>query len=294
MHRRRAGAALRRLAQDGRERPVDANAVPVSIVSSRSSRPPRPTIPSDELVTEDAATAPVGRRRPSLCPTRRRLRRRRPPRRRRRTPRRRRRARPRRVRRPTPPRPTPEPPKRPADPAASDDARAPAAAAAARGVARSRRPGRPPRAATRPGTRPATGQQGAGQRVPGDGPAGHGHLQPGLSELDSCPATSPARDDLRIQMDVTLDARRPHHRGPDPDRARGRTPSGAPPPTAPCGAIRQTAPFDVPQGFPGGAVSARPSMTERACRQPVSDRPDPARKSPHSPAKLALSARYWR
>jgi hypothetical protein len=78
------------------------------------------------------------------------------------------------------------------------------------------------------------------------------------------PCDIPGARDLRIQMDVTIDARGRITDGPDLIGARG-DPVWRAAADAAVRAIRQTAPFDVPSDFPGGAF--RPTFnTERACR----------------------------
>ena len=70
-------------------------------------------------------------------------------------------------------------------------------------------------------------------------------------------------NDLRIQMDVTLDEQGRITSGPTLIGARSDPVYRAAADGA-VRAIRQTAPFDVPTGFPGGRF--RPTfITERAC-----------------------------
>lgn len=119
----------------------------------------------------------------------------------------------------------------------------------------------PPRA-TRSTGQPATGQQGSGQASQATGPqitAIFNQVYPNWI----LPCDIPGANELRIQVDLTL--------SPDGRITRGPTlvnpQSSAVYRAAADGALRalrQTAPFDVPAGFPGGAY--RPTFnTERAC-----------------------------
>ncbi|URI14946.1 hypothetical protein [Brevundimonas albigilva] len=150
--------------------------------------------------------------------------------------------------RPTPPRPDPTPP-RPAprreEPSLDLDALA--------------GPTRP----TNNRGRPATGQQGAGQASQATGPqvtAIFNQVYPNWN----LPCDIPGADQLRIQVDLTLSAdgritRGPTLVSPQSSAVYRAAADGA------LRALRQTAPFDVPEGFPGGAY--RPTFnTERACR----------------------------
>lgn len=225
-------------------RPI-ANAVPVSIVSDVVIEAAAADNPSEELVTEDVATAPVApppepapappepRPVPPPLPT------------------------PTPVKKaPTPPRPTPprtQPPRptppRPTPPRREETLDLDALAG-------------PARPATRPGTRPATGQQGQGAAPRATGTqitAIFNQVYPNWI----LPCDIPGARNLRIQMDVTLDARGRITSGPtligaQSDPVWRAAADGA------VRAIRQTAPFDVPEGFPGGPF--RPTfVTERAC-----------------------------
>ncbi|WP_298162591.1 hypothetical protein [Brevundimonas sp.] len=236
------------------------SSVPVSIVSSEVVEAAAPDNPSEELVTEEAATAPVEappeptppaptpptpappppRPAPTPRPTPT------PP-------------------RPTPPRPTPPrpTPPRPTPPRATPTPPRPAP------------PGRtepsldldalagPRRPAPTPGPRAPTGQQGRGQAAQATGPqltAIFNQVYPNWT----LPCDIPGANQLRIEMDVTLSAdgritAGPTLRSPRSDPVYRAAADGA------LRAIRQTAPFDVPAGFPGGAF--RPTFnTERACR----------------------------
>lgn len=226
------------------------NSVPVSIVSETVIQAAAADNPSEELVTDDAATAPVAPPLPEPTPA--------PPEP---TP-------PPPVRptppkktapTPTPPRPTPPPraqpparpqPPRPAPPRREETLDLDALAG----------PARP--APNRQGTRPPTGQQGAGSASRATGPqvaAIFNQVYPNWI----LPCDIPGARDLRIQMDVTVSAdgritSGPTLIGPRSDPVWRAAADGA------VRAIRQTAPFDVPQGFEGGTF--RPTfVTERAC-----------------------------
>ncbi|WP_428150637.1 hypothetical protein [Brevundimonas sp.] len=220
------------------------SSVPVSIISSAVVEAAAPDNPSEELVTEEAATAPVETPpepvpptptppaptpRPTPTPTPRPT----PP-------------------RPTPPRPTPPrpTPPRPAPPQPQPSLDLDALAG-------------PRRPAPTPGPRPATGQQGAGQAAQATGPqltAIFNQVYPNWT----LPCDIPGANQLRIEMDVTLSADGRITAGPTLRNARSDSVYRAAADGA-LRAIRQTAPFDVPQGFPGGAF--RPTFnTERACR----------------------------
>ncbi len=238
------------------------SSVPVSIVSSEVIAAAAPDNPSEELVTEDAATAPVEAppeltpptptpptpSPPVLRPT------------------------PAPTPRPTPPRPTPTPtPPRPTPPRPTPPRPAPPRPTPPRAT--------PPAASTpaldldslagprrntpATGTRPATGQQGTGRAPQATGPqltAIFNQVYPNWT----LPCDIPGADQLRIEMDVTLspDGRitaGPTLRNPRSDSVYRAAADGA------LRAIRQSAPFDVPAAFPGGAY--RPTFnTERACR----------------------------
>lgn len=163
---------------------------------------------------------------------------------------------------PAPPRPTPAPPEK-ARPTPPRETPAPARPAPARpqpGLDLDALAG-PPRPTQNTG-RPATGQQGSGQASQATGPqitAIFNQVYPNWI----LPCDIPGANELRIQVDLTL--------SPDGRITRGPTlvnpQSSAVYRAAADGALRalrQTAPFDVPAGFPGGAY--RPTFnTERAC-----------------------------
>lgn len=236
------------------------SSVPVSIVSSEVVEAAAPDNPSEELVTEDAATAPVeAPPEPTPpAPT--------PP-----TP------------APTPPRPAPTPTPRPTPPlpAPTPPRPTPPTPTPPRPTAPRPAPPRPtpPAASTPaldldslagprrntpvPGTRPATGQQGAGQASQATGPqlaAIFNQVYPNWT----LPCDIPGANQLRIEMDVTLSPDGRITSGPTLRNARSDNVYRAAADQA-LRAIRQTAPFDVPAGFPGGAF--RPTFNaERACR----------------------------
>ena len=175
-----------------------------------------------------------------------------------------------RARSPTPPRPTPSPPQK-AQPTPARPTPAPARPnpAPARPAPQRTEPsldldalaGRPNPGATR--GRPAAGQQGAGQASQATGPqitAIFNQVYPNWI----LPCDIPGADQLRIQVELTLSADGRITRGPSLINAQSSSVYRAAADGA-LRALRQTAPFDVPQGFPGGVY--RPTFnTERACR----------------------------
>ncbi len=238
------------------------NSVPVSIVSSEVIEAAPADNPSEELVTEDAATAPVDSppeptppepTPPAPAPTP-------PPPRPAPTPRT---TPPRETRpTPTPPRPTPprtetrpNPPRTETRPAPS---RSDAPPLNLDELAGPRRP------APTPGPRAPTGQQGRGQAAQATGPQIAGAILQQASRNWIILCDIPGGSDMRITMDVTL--------GPDGSITRGPTlinPSNDPAWRAQADgalrAVRQTAPFVVPQGFAGATI--RPTFTTaRECR----------------------------
>ena len=206
------------------------SAVPVSIISETVIEAAAPDNPDDELITEDAATAPVAPTPPEPVPPEPA-----PPPPPRPTPT------PAPVKKATPPRPTP-----PREPTLDLDALA-----------------GPPRPGPRPGPRALTGQTGAGAAPQATGPqitAVFNQVYPNWI----LPCDIPGADNLRIQMDVTLDEQGRITAGPTLIGARA-DPVWRAAADGAIRAIRQTAPFDVPSGFPGGRF--RPTfVTERACR----------------------------
>jgi len=235
------------------------SSVPVSIISSEVVEAAAPDNPSEELVTEDAATAPVEAPpeptppapTPTPAP---------PPLRPAPTPR----------PTPTPPRPTPPrpaPPRptppRPTPPRATPTPPRPAPPSRAEPSLDLDSLAGPRRPAPTPGPRAPTGQQGAGRAPQATGPqltAIFNQVYPNWT----LPCDIPGANQLRIEMDLTLspDGRitaGPTLRNASSDAVYRAAADGA------LRAIRQTAPFDVPAGFPGGAY--RPVfVTERACR----------------------------
>ena len=112
--------------------------------------------------------------------------------------------------------------------------------------------------------RPAPGQQGAGTASQATGPqvaAIFNQVYDHWNVFISC--NMPGGDELRIQMDVTLSADGRITRGPTLVNPQSSAVYRAAADEA-MRALRQTAPFDVPSGFPGGPY--RPTFnTERAC-----------------------------
>ena len=168
--------------------------------------------------------------------------------------------------RPTPPRPAPTPPAparptppAPARPTPPEPAR-PAPAKPAPGLDLDALAG-PPRVTPNRG-RPATGQQGSGQASQATGPqitAIFNQVYPNWI----LPCDIPGADELRIQVDLTLSADGRITRGPTLVNPQSSAVYRAAADGA-LRALRQTAPFDVPTGFPGGQY--RPTFnTERAC-----------------------------
>lgn len=152
--------------------------------------------------------------------------------------------------RPTPPRPNPTPP-RPAprreEPSLDLDALA-----------------GPPRPNTNRG-RPAAGQQGRGAAPQATGPQVTAIFNQVYSHWNVFIACNmPGGDQLRIQVDVSLSASGRITAGPTLVNPRADPVYRAAAEEA-VRALRATAPFDVPDGFQGGAF--RPTFnTERACR----------------------------
>lgn len=229
------------------------SSVPVSIVSDMVIEAAAPDNPSETPSTEDGATAPPPEAEPA------------PP-----------------VPQPTPPQPTPAP--RPAEKAPAlrptPPRPAPTPPTKARPTPRPPTPtparpaprvepslnldelAGPPRPSRNPG-RPAPGQQGAGAAPQATGPqvtAIFNQVYPNWI----LPCDIPGADQLRIQVELTLSetgriTAGPTLVSPRSDPVYRAAADGA------LRALRQTAPFDVPQGFPGGRY--RPTFnTERACR----------------------------
>ena len=173
--------------------------------------------------------------------------------------------------RPTPPRltpPRPQPPT-PAPPTKAPTNPRPATPAPARPAPQRPEPSLDldalagPTRPTNNRGRPATGQQGAGTASQATGPqitAIFNQVYPNWI----LPCDIPGADQLRIQVELTLSADGRITRGPSLINAQSSNVYRAAADGA-LRALRQTAPFDVPQGFPGGVY--RPTFnTERACR----------------------------
>lgn len=239
--------------------PLQNSAVPVSIISSVEIAAAAPDNPAEELIMEDGATAPVEAPAAPPEPT--------PPAPTPPAPR------PEPTPRPAPLRPVPPPPTRPVPPEASPPRAVPAAPAPARPVPPSRSPGRtapsldldalagPPRPRPNPG-RAATGQQGAGQAAQATGPQIQAILRQVIPNWQ-LPCDSPGARELRIRVNLTLSADGSITSGPRlldqrSDPIFRATADGA------LRAIRQTAPFDVPQGFQGAEFNPTFNV-EQAC-----------------------------
>ncbi|WP_200918589.1 hypothetical protein [Brevundimonas sp. Leaf280] len=171
---------------------------------------------------------------------------------------------------PTPPRPTPRPqPPTPAPPTKAQPTPRPATPAPTRPAPQRTEPSLDldalagPTRPTNNRGRPATGQQGAGTASQATGPqitAIFNQVYPNWI----LPCDIPGADQLRIQVELTLSADGRITRGPSLINAQSSNVYRAAADGA-LRALRQTAPFDVPQGFPGGVY--RPTFnTERACR----------------------------
>jgi hypothetical protein len=110
--------------------------------------------------------------------------------------------------------------------------------------------------------RPAAGQQGSGTASQATGPqitAIFNQVYPNWI----LPCDIPGADELRIQVDLTLSADGRITKGPTLVNPQSSAVYRAAADGA-LRALRQTAPFDVPTGFPGGQY--RPTFnTERAC-----------------------------
>lgn len=215
-------------------------AVPVSIISDTIIEAAPADNPDDELVAEDAATAPVEPTPPEPVPPR-----------------------------PVPPLPTPTPPKkatppRPTPPRATPPPQPP----------RPTPPRReesldldalagPPRPGPRPGPRPPTGQTGTGAAPQATGPLQWQAIFNQVYRNWSPPCDTPGVESMRIQMDVTLTrdgriARAPTLIGRRADPVWVAVAAGAE------RALYQSAPFDVPAGFEGGTARTT-FLTSRIC-----------------------------
>ena len=244
------------------------SSVPVSIVSDVVIEAAPADNPQPEPSPEDGATAPVEvppeaappepelapQPRPQPTPT--------PPRKAEPAPRPAPTPRPEPTPRRTEPAPRPAPRPTPAPPAKANPAPArPAASAKAQpGLDLDALAG-PPRPTQNRG-RPATGQQGRGQASQATGPqltAIFNQVYPNWI----LPCDIPGADSLRIQIELTLSedgriTRGPSLVNPQSSAVYRAAADGA------LRALRQTAPFRVPDDFPGGEY--RPTFnTERAC-----------------------------
>lgn len=217
-------------------------AVPVSIVSDTVIEAAAADNPDDELVTGDAATAPVAETPPEPAPPEPAPPRPTP------TPAPVKKATPPRPTppRPTPPRPQPPRPTPPREPTLDLDALA-----------------GPPRPGPRPGPRPPTGQSGAGAASRASGRVAWQAIFNQVYRNWSPPCDTPGVEDMRIQMDVTLTrdgriARAPSLVGRRSDPVWIAVAAGAE------RALYQSAPFDVPEGFEGGTARTT-FLTSRLC-----------------------------
>lgn len=223
--------------EDGATAPVETPPEPVPPEPTPSPPPPapRPTPPTPRPTPRPPEKAPAPRPTPAPTP------------------------------RPTPPRPAPPAPEkaRPTPPAPArpnPTPPRPAPAKPAPGLDLDALAG-PPRPTPNRG-RPATGQQGSGQASQATGPqitAIFNQVYPNWI----LPCDIPGADELRIQVDLTLSADGRITRGPTLVNPQSSAVYRAAADGA-LRALRQTAPFDVPAGFPGGQY--RPTFnTERAC-----------------------------
>lgn len=223
--------------EDGATAPVETPPEPVPPTPTPPPPAPRPT-PVPPRPTPPKPTPPTPAPRPTPTPTP----------------------------RPTPPRPAPTPPApaRPTPPApARPTPPAPARPAPARpapGLDLDALAG-PPRVTPNRG-RPAAGQQGSGTASQATGPqitAIFNQVYPNWI----LPCDIPGADELRIQVDLTLSADGRITKGPTLVNPQSSAVYRAAADGA-LRALRQSAPFDVPTGFPGGQY--RPTFnTERAC-----------------------------
>lgn len=223
------------------------SAVPVSIVSDTVViEAAAPDNPSDELVTEDAATAPVesppepvppepSPPPPTPAPP--------PPR-------------PAPTPRPTPPRPTPAPPTptpekarpQPTPPRAQPTPPRPAPSPPReQGLDLDALAG-PPRPSTQTGQRPATGQQGRGSAPQAVGRASLQALAAQVTPHWTVNCDLPGADDLTIGVRVTLDERGRIVGSPRLTQSRS-DPAWRAASDGVVRAIRAAAPFDMPSGY---------------------------------------------
>jgi len=238
------GAVLFAMMFDGgRPPPQIVNAVPVSIVSSEIVLGGPADAPSEEPAVDAAAAPPVEAPEPppptpTPVPTPR------PPERT---------VAPRPTPRPTPPPPPANPP-----PAKKRETPRPREETLDLGKLAAERRNNSPRR----DTRPPSGQQSSGTAGQTSGPvitAMFEQVYPNWTP----PCQTPGAEDLRIQMDVTLDARGRITDGPTLVGARNESVWRAVAAGA-MQAVVRTAPFDVPPGFTGGEYRAT-FLTRRMC-----------------------------
>ena len=175
--------------------------------------------------------------------------------------------------RPTPPRPTPPRPQpaTPTPPTKAPTNPRPATPAPARPAPQRPEPSLDldalagPTRPTNNRGRPATGQQGAGTASQATGPQIAAIFNQVYDHWNiNVTCSMQGGDELRIQVELTLSADGRITRGPSLINAQSSAVYRAAADSA-LRALRQAAPFDVPQGFPGGVY--RPTFnTERACR----------------------------
>ncbi len=202
-------------------------AVPVSIISDTIIEAAAADNPDDELVTEDAATAPVAPSPPEPVPpepapplpTPAPVKKATPP-------------------RPTPPRSTPPPrpqPPRPTPPRREETLDLDSLAG-------------PPRPGPRPGPRPPTGQQGQGSAPRAVGRASLQALAGQVTPHWNVNCDQPGSDDLTIGVRVTLDERGGIVGAPRLAQSRS-DPVWRAAADSVLRAIRAAAPFDMPSGY---------------------------------------------
>lgn len=236
-----------------RERP-SISSVPVSIISETTIEAASADNPSEELVTEDAATAPPKPQPPPPepippppLPT---------PRPAEKTPT----PRPAPTPRPTPPRPQPRPqPPRPTPPRPTPPRPAPPREEATLDLDALAGPRRP---ASTTGERAPTGQRGQGQasRAQGQTIDWAGQVYPNW--VLNCDVLG--ADQLRIQMVVTISSSGQITGGPTLSAPRSDPVWRATADSA-IRAIRASAPFEVPEGFEGGTQRLN-FRVDQACR----------------------------
>ena len=233
-----------------RDTPPAVTAIPVSIVSDTIIEAAAPDNPSEELVTEEVATAPVTPSPPEPAPPT-----------------------------PTPPRPTPPekaaptrpaPTPRPTPPPKKDTS--PPRRTPPRETPPREEPtldlnalSGPRNNAPRTGPRAATGQSGAGTAPRAQGPANTAFFNEVYDYWNVfIVCDMEGGDNLRIQVSVTLSADGRITAGPTLRNPQSGTVYQAAANEA-IRAIREAAPFNVPEGFEGGRFPVT-FLTARACR----------------------------